>query len=516
MTRFPLLPFLLAAGCLPKNTEAVLDRQAQSFDAEFSARTAAALLDERYLVTASDALAAAAATLVAPTRVTDDSAVSDWSYYGSYSIDPAGERVDQSRERVSLVVLPGTDCQVTTTRTVGQRTIVPGHVGEWSEASAAAGLPATIAAELQRIERLNLSSVSTEQPGAFLEDLRASLPAGFAVASENPGQALAAERITTQPRKKAPIGTWTIRETLSATVGIGRVELASALAYRFDAPHGAGDWHARPAAPTDALVDWSATAVRRAIEEQRVRLESHLPPALSVDRPPSTPPPVPRLRAMPEIRQIVSQRAYQTETGRFQVCLTHILVNPTSEGGDWDLPGAAAALGLLGIAAGTTARATDELNALLDAVPALGTAADDYLAMETGGWVDRRQIAEIARVTERVAGWTQQALPVNPDVQGQATVAGRTWAIPLAENSLHLAPNLCAVADFRGDGIAAQVQLIDVDLQQHDPIGQCTLALHEANSAGGSRCGWARVFLTAEFLFSQDQIAVVGLPPAAP
>jgi hypothetical protein len=216
---------------------------------------------------------------------------------------------------------------------------------------------------------------------------------------------------------------------------------------------------------------------------------------------------------MKEIEKVVTEKAYQTGVGAFDVCLDTVLVNPKAPSGfDWDLPGVSETIGVVGAAS----EAMGEINRLGDSFPPLGIAMDAGMAYASNGQIDRHQAAAIAKLTAQISELASPYLPTGPDVNGQLFVGGAQLPFPYTEDSLRIDLGACARTNFgSGSQQAISVSMTDIDFEYHDPIGACAHPLAAVIERGpsGLPCGYSRLLGRATFAFSFDQIAVVGLPP---
>ena len=510
------------AGCAKHPVE-ILRRQAVKEERALSRRESDVFSDARYFVPLPDATAASVEVLEARGRVIDvssDSVGTDWSYTGSVEIEKAGEAYQEHRERnvVSLNSI-GAEVEIAVVAVTQQRKLrASGAAGQWLEGSRTADLP-QVAVRLQSLERSHLAAaVGNGSTQKILGVLAGSLPSGFTLETreENTATLVRTRSARKDWEKREKWATWDAKETLVATVDPDSkaVSFRYSLENRFTTEESKGVWEHSSTVDGGLPVDWLAAAIRAGAGKGNIRLSSAQMGAVATRQDaPSEPPPHPGLRTMAEIETIIRRRAYESHLGNFTVCLDYLVINPTSASGyDWDLPGVSNFLAVAEDASAAVEQGLGVINEIADSQPVIAMFVD--AGMNAAG-VDRKQVEAIARTTGRVAGWTSKHLPVKPDVAGLVNVAGRQFTLPEENDTLKLKPELCATANFNPQSAAAAIQVWDVDMTEHDPIGQCAIRFGSVVDRGisGIPCGYARAYMSAHYNFSFGQIQVVGLPP---
>ena len=520
----------VAALCLSacaKHPVDVLERQAKGYDRQADREKAASLTDDRYFMPVADAEAVAAADLARGGPLSEVSAEqigTDWAYGGTVGVDQSGEYFDQLRSRNTVKISPsGPEVQVYKSLIQGQRRIgVKGKPTAWSDTSSPVDAT-SLRSSLGSLEVQHLAATRAKaKTASVLADFEGALPPGYSI-SERSETGLVATTIATtrkENKRKGLWATWEARTTLTAAVNPeGRaITVTERGDHRFTTEAGVGAWLPAAESSQAAAMDWLAASLRIGMPAGHEAFGNSLVAAVTAQTGTlSAPPDAPRLRNMDEIAVAVRARAFETGTGNFTVCLDTVLVNPTDESGyDWDLPGVSDALAATTTVSQAADGALGQLNAVADELPMVGSMVDGVLMSASSGAVDRKRAQLIAQVTGAAAGWTSAHLPVKPDVAGTATVGASGFNLSQTENSLRMDPNACATTDYSRGGTAVQVSLWDVDLTYNDPIGACAVSLDTVVNQGvsGVPCGWARLYVSATYNFSFDQIAIVGLPPA--
>lgn len=519
-----LVLLALTSACAARHPVDSLRREAKRYDRKTARESPTSESDERYLVPLSDAISATSTFLAQTAPVIEVSATqvgTDWTYGGAVGVDPTSEYFDQRRER-SVVSLSqaGPEIIVSGSSVVGSRRIRPGgKSGAWDESQGQASI-GSLRRNLDQLESSHLTQLHAKgSTTKLLGDFEASLPEGFEVTSKT-ADTLVAVRTTTSTKEKERKGfsaTWERRDTLTVVVpkGDDALQVTLATEHRFSTESSEGSWEPAESMGRALPVDWLVATARRGIPARRMEFGPAQLASTESRRPQfSQPPPPPRLRTMKEIEEVVTLRAYQSATGNFTVCLDTILVNPKDPNGfDWDIPGATETLNL----ASGAASAVSALNQFGDAYPPVGMLMDSGLMFVSEGSIDRKRAETIARFTREFSELGKQILPVGPDVAGQVNLAGNLYNLPSSENRVRVDPNQCVTTTFkRNSPTAMALSVWDVDLSYNDPIGSCTIPLSAIVNQGisGVPCGYSRVFASAVFNFSFDQIDVVGLPPA--
>lgn len=526
--RFPAIALLIAisaTGCA-KHPVSLLEHQAKRYDRQAERKTAEVSNDRSYFVPVSDVVASAAKDLTgsnALAEVSNRTVGTDWSYGGEVGIDVSGEYFDQSRSRnIVNISLVGPEAQVSKLRVTGERRInARGGPTPWTDKPTSSA-----ATELQgALDALEARHLSTTRAAAddsrILADFEAALPPGYSV-SERTDTTLAATAVTTTRKERKNKGlwaTWEARTVLQLKVNPDDrlITVSERSDHRFTTEVQKGEWLPANSHNQAAALDWLAASLRIGMPAGH---EVYSDPLLTVITPLSdgfaeTPAP-PRLRDMDEIARVVEARAFETSTGNFTVCVDTVLVNPTdSSGFDWDLPGITNILAATTTVAQVADGALGQVNAIADQSPIMGYLIDGAFAYATLDTVDRHRAQSIARTTGAVAKWTAGHLPVKPEIAGAVAIGPTVFTLPQADNTLRTDPNVCATSDYSRGGTSVQANLWDVDVSYNDAIGACSASIDTVIRQGisGVPCGWARLYVSAKYNFSFDQIKVVGLPP---
>jgi hypothetical protein len=520
-----LLLAISVPGCA-KHPVTLLEHQAKRYDRQAERKTAEVSEDRSYFVPVADVVASAAADLStgnALAEVSNTAVGTDWAYGGEVGIDTSGEYFDQRRSRnIVKISLVGPEAQVAKVDVTGERRIkTKGAPTPWADKSAPRE-----AAELQKaLGALEARHLSTPRAAAddarILADFEAALPPGYSV-SERTNTTLAATAVTTTRKERKGKGlwaTWEARTVLQLNINPDDhlITVTERSDHRFTTEAEKGAWSPANTHNQAAALDWLAASLRIGMPAGH---EAYSDPLLATIAPLSdgfaaTPAP-PRLRDMNEIAKVIEARAFETGTGNFTVCLDTVLVNPTAASGyDWDLPGITNVLAATTTVSQVADGALGQLNSMADQSPVIGYLVDGAFAYATADTVDRHRAQSIARTTGAVAKWTAAHLPVKPEIAGSVAIGPTLFTLPQADNTLRTDPNVCATADYNRGGTAIQAILWDVDVSYNDAIGSCSASLGTVFNQGisGVPCGWARLYVSAKYNFSFDQIKVVGLPP---
>lgn len=335
-------------GCAPKHPENALHREATQFDRASSKSIPATFTDDGYFANPSDALSATASVLAARAgvgQVSKTSVSTNWTYGGDIGLDEQGEYFDQTRRRdVVTLTQDGAEVRPTSSGISGERRLRPNAAPTaWTEIPSG-GDPVLVKRALAGLEVSSLGAVHVKSAASALPDFEAALPEGFTVTTRS-ATGFEAERVTTE-RKDIPRNgawaTWDVRVTLSIAITPEKLAVAAGRTeHRFSTAEGEGSW--TPAAATDGAIptDWLANALRRGVPKGREHLpDAQLPPVAVQNAAFSEAPGPPPLRTMDEIEAIIRDRAAETHTGNFRVCLDRVVVDPTNSSGySWDLPG---------------------------------------------------------------------------------------------------------------------------------------------------------------------------------
>ncbi len=483
--------------------------------------------DPAWFVPVADAVSVAATELSsgnALAEVTDAGVSTDWAYAGETGVDEAGEYFDQERSRQEVeFARTGGELSMRLVWVVGERRhYAGGKVESWRESEEPAD-PGPLAAQLTRLETQHLTNVVARgNPKGLLDDFARAVPPEYTVADRG-ATTVVITKVSNKTREKPNRGwsaSWDARLTLSAAVDPeqGVVTVTSVLEHRFSTESSEGSWERAGVQNSAAATDWLASTLRIALPAKHASFGAALLDPVAALRATFTPAPAPpRLRTIREVEEIVRLRAFEQRRGDFTVCIDHVIVNPKDGSGyDWDLPGVSDMLEATQDLASTGEEVMGELNAAADRQPLIGALADGGMAYLTGDAIDRKQVQSLLAATAGLASWTTKHLPAKPDIAGGIVVGGQQAPLPEAEDTLRLDPHVCDDVRFRPGFDVAAVELWDVDLQENDFIGRCSISPDEIVDLGltGIPCGFARVYASAQHRFSLAQVKLLGLPPA--
>jgi hypothetical protein len=521
-----LLLLVTNALAAPPDVQAYV-AQAAAVDAASASAVPAALQDDVYLVALPDALAAVARELTASpglVLVDGERLGSDWAYDGAITIDDQGEALRQTRTRTEVLVRKnGAEVQLDGTVFSETRLVRPKAPDTpWVPSEAPLPDHGPLQDALGALERTELLGMRVRTPEG-LADLEQALPAGFTVVAHD-DKSLTAERLTTVSDRNL-FGTkwarWEHREQLHAEADAipGPLKVSFTNEHRFSTQADAGAW--KPADAGQALlIDWLARAAKVGVPPERLGWGGTRAPALVArDRHLASPPHAPALRTYAEIARIIYDRAYELRSGSFTVCVDRILVNPTDPAGlPWDPPAgvdteeAPAA----DPSAPWPSGVKGELNRRGERQRRTSALADGGMA-RIGAGIDGKQRDTIDELTKDWDDWVTGRKPDNPDISGHVTLGGTVAELDVPNDVLKVAPQQCGMVEFEANApTAIGLQLWDADGRGESPIGTCEIPLGDVVDRGltGIPCGFARVYASALFEFTYDQIDAVGLPPA--
>lgn len=517
---------ILFVACIPKHPVESLERQARQYDRQAERMQAEVFEDDRYFIPIDDVASSIATDLMQIDTIGEFSherVGTDWSYEGTIRIDTSGEFFDQSRTRRSVLISQiGPEVEVSESMISGRRRInADMRATAWVDTSQPVETT-SIRTSLAELEVEHLTTIQAKaKTETVLADFEASLPSDFKIINRT-NTGLIVERVVSthkENHRKELWANWEARTTLIVHVD-AETHLISVIEkndHRFSTEANEGEWQAADNTGQTEAIDWLTSALRIGMPmgHERFGQTRLTAPVANVSL--SNPPHPPKLRNINEIAIAVQTRAFQTSTGNFTVCLDHILINPTSASGyDWDLPGMSNILSATSEATGDAGVIMGELNSIADQQPVIGMLMDAGAAYITGETLNRKQIESITSATSTITGWTNAHLPVKPDIAGTIIIHNSAFNLSQTDDSLRIDTHICAVGSYYHGGQAIQATLWDIDLSYNDAVGTCTIPLETIINQGvtGVPCGWARLYLSASYNFSYDQISVVGLPPA--
>jgi hypothetical protein len=501
-------------------------RKLRVYDRQTSNTVPAAYGDDQYFVPNNDMVTGTVNAIqkeYTTVEISPRHIGTDWEYSGLTAIDTGGELHTQTRRRHAISFVDyGAEMGFSGNTYVGQRVFRPkSRPSQWTEVSNPTMFTG-VRSSLASLERSHLAAVRTgKSTAAALQIFKDNVPQGYQIV-ETSNDGLICERVLTTEnvRKVRGVrGNWDAREQLILQIDSSTkdITVTAVTAHRFTHNGESSTWAKGAVGNYAAAVDWMANAFRLGIPMGDFRYGQQLLPTTITKKNGFTKPPTtPRLRTMGEIEKIISTRAVATSTGNFTVCLNTVLVSPKQPNTLWwDPP-------LVSLPASLVVEVSNivvDINAAADQYPIIGVAVDAGMAESP---VNRQQAALIAKIFGKVANEVKNEFQFEfPDVVGQFRVGNSSYHLQQVKDTLISPQNICHTAAFRDGYPLMSLYMADDDSSQLIPnenehIGSCKIALSDVLRRGpsGIPCQSGRALMNAQYNFSFDQIAVVGLPPA--
>lgn len=515
---------LLVASCVPTHPVGVLQREARKQDREWVKDYEKAPEDGRYWVHRTEVLAVAVDTIegFAPlVEVTPDQVRSDWVYSSSGGIDTGGEWVDQERVRGRAVVAGEHELGLALNKRTETRKLRAGlDAGGWAGSETEWAVEEA-QAELARLEALHLAQPRLEGDEDRFRRVATELsPKGYSVVTDEPGS-LVIERYVTEGKASTngkKNASWHSRSQIELAIEGNVVRPTLRAEHRFDTEEGPGEWEAAESTDAQRARAW----VKALLADPRSGLvlgEPNRPTPPSVDREPTPAPKVARLRTLPEIQTIITNRAVETSTGDFRICTVGALLPPYNPaGGTWDVDPAMPEGGKV---AASGPRTPGQIlgepvsqDRGIDSLPDTGTFKRELVLVEA--FMAQANLTEHAmRLENELPGFTPLRLPSSPDTKGKVVAGARSVLEVIPDRMVATWTETCFEKRFESGLPMVAVELADAEESGPDePIATCDLDLVTVITKGdqGVRCGDARIYFSVTYLFDEPQIELVGLP----